>query len=62
MTTLKAMGLKSFFLILGEESASLKNNLPFFSKVNLSKAFENLSQRGFDVTIAGVDTEEKPSL
>ncbi|WP_373456593.1 DUF6119 family protein [Klebsiella variicola] len=56
------MGLKSFFLILGEESASLKNNLPFFSKVNLSKAFENLSQRGFDVTIAGVDTEEKPSL
>ncbi|MDK2553419.1 TIGR04141 family sporadically distributed protein [Citrobacter youngae] len=58
----KSDGVEIVFLILGEESASLKNNLPFFSKVNLSKAFENLSQRGFDVTIAGVDTEEKPSL
>ncbi|MFP1792356.1 TIGR04141 family sporadically distributed protein [Lonsdalea quercina] len=56
----KSDGVEIVFLILGEESPSLKNNLPFFSKVNLSKAFENLSQRGFDVTIAGVDTEEKP--
>ncbi|HBL7242174.1 TPA: TIGR04141 family sporadically distributed protein, partial [Serratia liquefaciens] len=58
----KSDGVEIVFLILGEESASLKNNLPFFSKVNLSKAFENLSQRGFDVTIAGVDTEEKPRI
>jgi len=58
----KSDGVEIVFLILGEESASLKNNLPFFSKVNLSKAFENLSQRGFDVTIAGVDTEEKPMI
>ena len=41
------------FLILGEESATLKQNLPFFTKVNLSKAFENLTQRGFRVSIAG---------
>ncbi|MCI4235258.1 TIGR04141 family sporadically distributed protein [Dickeya dianthicola] len=56
----KSDGVEIVFLILGEDSTSLKNNLPFFSKVNLSKAFENLSQRGFEVTIAGVDTEEKP--
>ncbi|HHQ6720773.1 TPA: TIGR04141 family sporadically distributed protein [Serratia fonticola] len=57
----KSDGVEIVFLILGEDSKSLKNNLPFFSKVNLSKAFENLSQRGFEVTIAGVDTEEKPN-
>lgn len=44
------------FLILGEGSATLKQNLPFFSKVNLSKAFENLTQRGFRVSIAGAPT------
>lgn len=56
----KSDGVNIVFLILGEDSITLKNNLPFFSKVNLSKAFENLSQRGFGVTIAGVDTEPKP--
>ncbi|CAI1694429.1 sporadically distributed protein [Serratia quinivorans] len=58
----KSDGVEIVFLILGEDSASLKNNLPFFSKVNLSKAFESLSQRGFEVTISGVDTEEKPNV
>lgn len=56
----KSDGVTIVFLILGEDSITLKNNLPFFSKVNLSKAFESLSQRGFGVTIAGVDTEPKP--
>ncbi|MGP4119504.1 TIGR04141 family sporadically distributed protein [Psychrobacter aquimaris] len=55
----KSDGVEVVFLILGEDSTSLKGNLPFFSKVNLSKAFENLSQRGFKVTISGVDTELK---
>lgn len=49
------------FLILGEDSRSLKENLPFFSKVNLTKTFENLTQKGFKVTIAGVDKEAKPT-
>lgn len=49
------------FLILGEESSSLKNNLPFFSKVNLTKTYENLSQKGFKVTVAGVDKIIKPT-
>lgn len=62
LTNFKSDGIEIVFLILGEDSSSLKNNLPFFSKVNLSKAFENLSQRGFKVTIAGVDTEEKPKV
>lgn len=44
------------FLILGEDSGTVKQNLPFFSKVNLTKAFENLTQRGFRVSIAGVPT------
>ena len=48
------------FLILGEGSASLKQNLPFFSKVNLSKAFESLTQRGFRVSIAGAATAPRP--
>lgn len=44
------------FLILGEGSATIKQNLPFFSKVNLSNTFENLTQRGFRVSIAGAPT------
>jgi uncharacterized protein (TIGR04141 family) len=44
------------FLILGEGNETIKQNLPFFSKVNLSRAFENLTQRGFRVSIAGVPT------
>lgn len=48
------------FLILGENSSTLKGNLPFFSKVNLTKAYENLSQKGFKVTIGGVDKVVKP--
>lgn len=44
------------YLILGEASDTLKGNLPFFSKVNLSKAYESLSQRGYKVSIAGAPT------
>jgi len=56
----KSDGVKIVFVILGEESSTLKDNLPFFSKVNLSKAFESLSQRGFEVQIAGVGTVQRP--
>ncbi|WP_406708317.1 DUF6119 family protein [Vibrio gangliei] len=38
----------------------LKSILPFFSKVNLTKTYENLSQRGFKVSIAGVGKVKKP--
>ena len=55
----KSDGVEIIFLILGEDSLTLKSNLPFFSKVNLSKTFESLSQRGFTVSIAGVGTEPK---
>lgn len=61
LDSFKSDGVEVVFLILGEDSTSLKSNLPFFSKVNLSKAFENLSQRGFKVSIAGVGTEPKPN-
>lgn len=57
----KSDGFEVVFLILGEDSKTLKENLPFFSKVNLSKAFENLSQRGFKVSIAGVEKELRPT-
>lgn len=62
LDSFKSNGVEVVFLILGEDSASLKRNLPFFSKVNLSKAFENLSQRGFEVSIAGVGIEQKSSV
>lgn len=48
------------FLILGESNATLKDNLPFFSKVNLAKTYENLTQRGFVVSIAGVGVTPRP--
>lgn len=62
LNNFKSDGVEIIFLILGEDSVSLKDNLPFFSKVNLSKAFENLSQRGFEVAIAGADKELKPKI
>lgn len=49
------------FLILGEDSSVIKESLPFFSKVNLTKTYENLTQKGFKVTISGVDKEAKPA-
>ncbi|WP_431288219.1 DUF6119 family protein [Roseateles chitinivorans] len=33
----------------------MKKDLPFFSKVNLVRAYENLSQRGFKVSVAGAE-------
>lgn len=56
LNTLRSADYEIVFLILGEGSATLKQNLPFFSKVNLAKAFENLTQRGFRVSIAGAPT------
>lgn len=60
LDTLRSADYEIVFLILGEASAMLKQSLPFFSKVNLSKAFENLSQRGFRVSIAGAPTTPRP--
>lgn len=48
------------FLILGDDSETLKDNLPFFSKVNLSKTYENLTKKVFNVTIAGADNIQLP--
>lgn len=62
LDSFKREGVEIVFLILGEDSGTLKQNLPFFSKVNLSKTYENLSQRGFTMTIAGVDKIEKPDI
>lgn len=56
LDSLRSTDYEIVFLILGEGSETLKQNLPFFSKVNLSKAFENLTQRGFRVSIAGAPT------
>lgn len=49
----RSNGVEVVFLVLGEESASIISNLPLFSKVNLSKVYENLIHRGFDVSVAG---------
>ena len=48
----KSRDYEVVYLILGDDCATVKNNLPFFSKVNLSRAYENLSQRGFSVKIS----------
>jgi uncharacterized protein (TIGR04141 family) len=56
LDTLRSTDYEIVFLILGEGSATLKQNLPFFSKVNLSKTFESLTQRGFRVSVAGAPT------
>lgn len=52
LDNLKSENYEVVYLILGETTDAVKDNLPFFSKVNLSRAYEGLSQRGFKVTIA----------
>jgi uncharacterized protein (TIGR04141 family) len=41
------------FLVLGDTSAQVKNNLPFFSKINLWLTYQSLTQRNYEVSIAG---------
>jgi len=50
---LKSADYEIIFLILGDDNASVKSSLPFFSKVNLARVYENISQRGYAVKIAG---------
>ncbi len=50
---LKSADYEIIFLILGDANDSVKENLPFFSKVNLARIYENVSQRGYAVKIAG---------
>ncbi|MEO3677410.1 TIGR04141 family sporadically distributed protein [Rheinheimera sp. FR7-31] len=52
---LKSADYQIVFLILGDANHSVKENLPFFSKVNLTRVYENLSQRGYTVKIAGAE-------
>jgi uncharacterized protein (TIGR04141 family) len=59
LDNLKASNYQIVFLILGDESATVKSNLPFFSKVTLGAAFENLSQRGFNVRIAAASKVQR---
>jgi uncharacterized protein (TIGR04141 family) len=48
------------FLILGDDAAAVKTNLPFFSKVNLVRAYDSLSQRGFSVKISAAAKIPRP--
>lgn len=48
------------FLILGDDAANVKSNLPFFSKVNLVRAYDSLSQRGYSVKISAAAKVERP--
>lgn len=59
LDNLKSHEYEIVYLILGEDSSSTKDKLPFFSKVNLTKAFENLTQKGFKVSIGSVEKERK---
>ncbi|ENW08186.1 TIGR04141 family sporadically distributed protein [Acinetobacter beijerinckii] len=52
---LKSTDYEIVFLILGDDSVNIKQHLPFFSKVNLTLVFDNLSQRGYKVKIAGAE-------
>ena len=54
---IKSSDYEVVYLILGDDNLTVKPALPFFSKINLVKAFENLTQKGFKVTICGVAKE-----
>ncbi|MDC5229386.1 TIGR04141 family sporadically distributed protein, partial [Acinetobacter baumannii] len=62
MDGLKSADYEIVFLILGDDNANVKKNLPFFSKVNLTLVFDNLSQRGYKVKIAGAEKVLRNSI
>ncbi|OAH25725.1 hypothetical protein AYJ10_11130 [Serratia marcescens] len=60
MALIPEKGIKSsdyeiVFLIMGSKRECVKEKLPFFSKVNLANTYSNLIQKGFKVSITGVD-------
>lgn len=59
---IKSSDYEIVFLIIGDNTDNIRKSLPFFSKVNLSKTFENLSQKGFRVSIAATPTCERPAI
>ncbi|WP_275288647.1 TIGR04141 family sporadically distributed protein [Halomonas elongata] len=59
LNSIRSSEYEVIFLILGADGQSLKESLPFFSKVNLTRVYENLSQRGFTVKIAGASQIER---
>lgn len=59
---MKSTDYEIVFLILGDTNVSVKENLPFFSKVNLTRVFDNLSQRGYTVKIAGAEKVVRNSI
>src|SRR5690606_26173463 len=50
---IKSSDFEVVFLVLDDKSTDVKAALPFFSKVNLVRTYEGLSQRGFSVSIRG---------
>lgn len=60
LNKVKSSDFEIVFLVLDDSAADVKAALPFFSKVNLARTFEGLSQRGFAVSICGVGREKKP--
>lgn len=56
---LQSSDYEIIFLILGDTSDNVKDNLPFFSKVNLARVYENLSQKGFNVSVTGAEKTHK---
>lgn len=55
----KSSDYEVVYLILGDDNALVKDRLPFFSKVNLTRAYEGLAQRGFTVSIAAAPKIER---
>lgn len=56
---LKEINYEVIFLILGKEHSTVKDKLPFFSKINLTRAYDELTQSGYSVKIAGVSKTER---
>lgn len=59
---LKSADYEVIFLILGYDGADIKAELPFFSKVNLTRVYENLTQRGFRVKIRGAERVQRDGV
>ncbi|RYH32843.1 MAG: hypothetical protein EON54_20725 [Alcaligenaceae bacterium] len=56
----KSSAVEIVFAILGDTHADVKTNLPFFSKVNLARVYDDLAGRNYKVSIAGIPKVARP--
>lgn len=62
LDNIKSIKYEVIFIILGKEHKTIKDELPFFTKINLTRAYEDLTQIGYTVKIGAAPKIAKTEI